>query len=177
MFQEVHRLNGQLQSTQKHLKTEINSLKEKNSEHKTHLQQQGKELCYSLLFYILCVFGMSTDIGTVHISFLFFSLSLSLFSEVEIKRLQEEREQLIQELQQSKGTNKQNIISTVIIIIIIVELSTAKASHLESVQSDLTTTKQQLEVKTNNNWGRKNERKGEREIEREQIVYTIIIHH
>ena len=38
-----------------------------------------------------------------------FFLSLSLFSEVEIKRLQEEREQLIQELQQSKGTNKQNI--------------------------------------------------------------------
>ena len=85
--------------------------------------------------------------------FLSFSLSfsLSLFSEVEIKRLQEERDELIQELQQSKGTNKQNIISTVIIIIIIVELSTAQASHLESVQSDLTTTKQQLEVKTNNN--------------------------
>ena len=81
VFQEVHRLNGQLQSTQKHLKTEINSLKEKNNEHKTHLQQQGKELlCYSLFFYVLYVcidIGMSTDFGTVHISFLF-SLSLSL---------------------------------------------------------------------------------------------------
>ena len=113
VFQEVHRLNGQLQSTQKHLKTEINSLKEKNNEHKTQLQQHGKELlCYSLLFYIICVcinIGMSTDFGTVHISFLFFSPSLSLFSEVEIKRLQEEREQLIQELQQSKGTYEQNI--------------------------------------------------------------------
>ena len=81
VFQEVHRLNGQLQSTQKHLKTEINSLKEKNNEHKTHLQQQGKELlCYSLFFYILYVcidIGMSTDFWHCPYSFLF-SPSLSL---------------------------------------------------------------------------------------------------
>ena len=100
---------------------------------------------YMSVLILVCLLILALSI------FLSFSLSLSLYSEVEIKRLQEEREQLIQELQQSKGTNKQNIISTVIIIIIIVELSTAKASHLESVQSDLTTTKQQLEVKTNNN--------------------------
>ena len=111
VFQEVHRLNGQLQSTQKHLKTEINSLKEKNNEHKTHLQQQGKELLYVILYYftfyvsLACLLILALSI----FPFSFFSLSLSLFSEVEIKRLQEEREQLIQELQQSKGTNKQNI--------------------------------------------------------------------
>ena len=109
VFQEVHRLNGQLQSTQKHLKTEINSLKEKNNEHKTHLQQQGKELLYVILYYFTFYVSLACLL-ILALSIFPFSFSLSLsFSEVEIKRLQEEREQLIQELQQSKGTNKQNI--------------------------------------------------------------------
>ena len=84
VFQEVHRLNGQLQSTQKHLKTEINSLKEKNNEHKTQLQQHGKELlCYFLLCYIICVFfDILACLLILALSIflsLFLSLSLSFF--------------------------------------------------------------------------------------------------
>ena len=67
-------------------------------------------ILYSFTFYVsVLILACLLIFGIVHIPFSFLPLSLSLFSEVEIKRLQEEREQLIQELQQSKGTNKQNI--------------------------------------------------------------------